>query len=130
MAEQRLAGGRGGEEREQAWRQVFAEQAQSGWSVARFCRERGITPSSFYFWRGELARRETVTKSVSSTMGFVEVGVTNANSGDDCRERKAAPIMIHLGQARVEVPCGFDRETLAQVLDLLHEQFAQRGASC
>jgi hypothetical protein len=130
MVEQRLAGGKRSEEREQAWRQVFAEQAQSGWSVARFCREREISASSFYFWRGELARREAVTKSASSTMGFVEVGVTNASSGDDRRERKATLIVIQLGSARVEVPCGFDRETLAQVLAVLQQQPADRGASC
>jgi hypothetical protein len=63
-------------------------------------------------------------------MGFVELGVANASSGDDRRERKASPIVIQLGSARVEVPSGFDPETLAQVLAVLHEQSAQRGASC
>src|SRR5690349_21342485 len=127
MAEQCVAGGRRSGEREQAWRQVFAEQARSRLSVARFCRERGITTSSFYFWRSELARRaaerraigEATAKSASPTAGFVEVGVMNARDDEDRRENQAALIVIQLGPARVEVPSGFDRETLAQVLDLL-----------
>lgn len=130
MAMQRSAGSTRGEEREQEWREILAEQVQSGWSVARFCRERGITPSNYYYWRSELARRKTATKPVSPGLGFVEVGVVNAHSGEDHRDQRATPIMIHLGPVRVEVPSGFDRETLAQVLDLLQQQPADRGASC
>jgi hypothetical protein len=138
MVAQHSAGGRRSLEREQAWRQAFAEQVQSGWSVARFCRQRGLTKSSFYFWRGELARRDAERKRASQAtsamaspkMSFVQLGVASASSDADRRDRKAAPIVIQWGSIRVEVPGGFDRETLAQVLAILQESFAQRGASC
>lgn len=52
----------------EAWKKLIAEQRLSGQSVVRFCRERGVSDSSFGYWRkkieattscGEFARVET-----------------------------------------------------------------------
>ena len=134
MAEQRSTGGRRSEEREQAWRQLFAEHAQCRLSVARFCRERGIASSGFYFWRNEIARRDAErnttpsfneTSIAKSAMDFAEVEVTKPKLSTDSIQQNATPILIHLAHdCRVEVPVGFDAPTLREIIRVL------RGESC
>jgi len=45
-------------ERERVWREVIRDQAVSGLSISAFCRDRKVSPASFYNWRRKLADRE------------------------------------------------------------------------
>lgn len=45
-------------EREQAWREVIRDHAASGLSISAFCRDREVSPASFFSWRRKLADRE------------------------------------------------------------------------
>ena len=36
------------------WKRTIGEQGASGFSVSRFCRERGISDSGFGYWRKKL----------------------------------------------------------------------------
>lgn len=47
-------------EKERFWREVVAEQGESGLSVRAFCQRKGISENSFYAWRRELKRRDGV----------------------------------------------------------------------
>ena len=105
---------------EQRWRTIFAEQARSGLTVTRFCREHGIAKSSFYAWRKVLANN-----NAKSVVNFAEVEVTNVNLNCELESKSAAPITIHLANDdRLEVPPGFDPQTLREILNVL------RGAAC
>lgn len=53
---------------EEGWDQIFSEQAESGNSQAGFCRERGISPASFY-WHSKKRRERSQSQ-------FVELSVT------------------------------------------------------
>jgi hypothetical protein len=44
--------------REAQWRQWIARQRRSGLSIRAFCRQHQLRETAFYFWRGELARRQ------------------------------------------------------------------------
>jgi putative transposase len=46
--------GRGPRRSREQWRQVIAEQADSGLSQSAFCAERGIAYSTFTFWKRKL----------------------------------------------------------------------------
>lgn len=39
------------------WRERLERQAQSGQSVAAFCRSEGLAVPTFYWWRAQLAKR-------------------------------------------------------------------------
>ena len=39
----------------EGWKKQIAEQGSSGLSVSRFCRERGISESSFGYWRKKIS---------------------------------------------------------------------------
>ena len=42
-------------EREQVWREVIRDHAASGLSISAFCRDRELSPASFFNWRRKLA---------------------------------------------------------------------------
>ena len=43
---------------ERRWRRIVREHQHSGLSVRQFCRRSKLTETAFYFWRGELQRRQ------------------------------------------------------------------------
>ena len=45
--------------KERKWRAVLRRQARSGLAVRSFCLTRGISQATFYYWRRELAIRDT-----------------------------------------------------------------------
>jgi len=46
---------------------LIAEPEASGRKVRPFCRERGVTEPSFYYWRKRLRKRETVRFALLAT---------------------------------------------------------------
>jgi len=96
------------------WRQRVSEQADSGFSVRAFCRERDLKEVAFYWWRRELARRDEETREAS----FVPVHVT-----DDSAENGDSQIEIVLADGRcVRVAGVVDRQMLTDVLDVLERR--------
>jgi transposase-like protein len=49
------------------WSKLIAEREAGGQKVRPFCRERGITEPSFYYWRKRLRQRETVRFALLAT---------------------------------------------------------------
>ena len=93
------------------WRRAILEQSGSGVSVRRWCRKRGLTEASFYWWRRELGRRDAEPRSMS----LVPVHVT------DDRPRDGGPrieIVLTDGR-RVGLHGPVDRQALADVLAVL-----------
>lgn len=90
-------------ERRRGWEQVIEEQSGSGVSVAEFCRENGLSPTSFYQWRKKL---------------------WDESSGE--RESFVPVTVLGTAGVIVELPCGAvlrlpggDQQVLAQVLSRL-----------
>jgi transposase-like protein len=49
------------------WRKLIAEQEGGGQKVRPFCRDRGITEASFYYWRKRLRKRESAQFALLET---------------------------------------------------------------
>jgi hypothetical protein len=60
-------------ERERFWRKLVAGQPQSGVSIRQSCDQQGVSEPSYYFWRGELARRKEQHQDASSQILPVDV---------------------------------------------------------
>jgi hypothetical protein len=60
MSESRRPTGRS-EAKERIWRQHVERQRRSKLTVRDYCAQAGISEPSFYAWRSELARRDSVT---------------------------------------------------------------------
>lgn len=102
--------------KEQFWRQAMDRQARSQLSVHKFCERDGLSETSFYMWRRELAQRDRAALQAPSPT-FVPVDVVPHASA-------AIEIVLPDG-VLVRVRPGFDRQTLGQVVALL-----AGGSSC
>lgn len=109
---------------ERRWRGLLADQDRSGQTVVAFCSLRGVSASSFHFWKRELARRDqaedspsqqTKTKSLDAFVPVSVVGV--AFDG----------IEIDIAGAIVRVGRGFDETVLARVLHILRKGQEEDG---
>jgi hypothetical protein len=103
------------EQWEQLWRRRLAEQADSGLSVAQWCRNQGMRTDRFYFWRrrlnADLAQHETKTQPAT----FLPVHIHEPAPAAPA----AAGVSLRLGAATIEVQPGFDPATLRALLQVL-----------
>jgi hypothetical protein len=60
------------------WRKLIAEQEGRGQKVRPFCRERGITEPSFYYWRKRLGKCESVQFALLETRPTDTAGTSSA----------------------------------------------------
>jgi hypothetical protein len=96
------------EERRELWRQLIAQQQQSGVSVRAFCQQRRTSEYSFYQWRKRLAQQLPVRFALVETSRSAAAGVA------------AVEVMLASGE-RLRIAPGTDSDTLRMVLSVLHE---------
>jgi transposase-like protein len=97
------------EERRQLWRELIAQQEQSGLSVRAFCQQRRTNEHSFYQWRKRLAERLPVKFALVETNGVAPAAT-------------AALEVILTGGERLRILPGADAATLRVVLSVLRER--------
>jgi transposase-like protein len=96
------------QERRDFWRQLIAQQEQSGLSVRAFCQQHRASEHNFYQWRKRLAANLPVKFALVETNG-----VRAANGS-------ALELALVSGE-RLRIAPGFDAATLRAVLGVLHE---------
>jgi hypothetical protein len=114
------------------WRRIFRQQQASGQSVAAFCQRTGVPISSFYLWRRRVESGKpsvpalfTEARIMSPSSATGRAGpVLSANEGgrasDAGADAGSAIELVVADHFRVTVRRGFDRRTLADLLDVLH----------
>ena len=107
--------------REAHWRQVLAAAVRSDLTQTDFCRSRGIEPANFFWWKGEIARRDAkkgdaIPPPRTPPVALVPVRLTERPTGGP------TPIEVVLRGGRVlRVTSGFDADTLRRVVSILEE---------
>jgi transposase-like protein len=95
---------------ERRWRDLIARWKRSGISVSDFCIDQGVSESSFYAWKRELAARDqAVTPTTTPMPTFVPVRVAST---------AAIEIVLTSGVV-VRVPVGADLLSVAQLVAAL-----------
>jgi hypothetical protein len=117
--------------REQVWRRHLDQQRSSGLTVRAYCQEYSLRETSFFFWKKEIAKRDSESRAIPSARtapsapAFVPVAVI-----DSPTDRNETTIDVRLaGGHRVRVRSGCDRGLLADVLTLLARP-ASGGPPC
>ena len=100
--------------KESFWRRMVRGQSGSGLSVRGWCRKHRVREAGFYWWRKELARRDTKRRPAS----FVRVRVA-ADDSDDGASRIE---IVLAGGRRLRVSGRVDRQMLSDVLTVLEGQ--------
>jgi hypothetical protein len=86
----------------QTWRDHLARQANSGKTVAEFCRNEGLTEGGFYSWRKRLAATKDMVQTRSqppAATSFIDLGVVKANAKNDQAPHVAASTPSALASA-------------------------------
>jgi transposase-like protein len=89
------------------WRKLIAKQEGGGEKVRPFCRERGITEASFYYWRKQLRKRE-----------LVEFALLETRPTDTDRTTSAFELVLTNGE-RLRIGDEVDAATLRMVLEVV-----------
>jgi transposase-like protein len=121
--------------REARWRRIVRQHGRSGLSIREFCRRGKLRETAFYFWRGELQRRQDEQEQRHRTdppaaPAFVAVRVEE-RSGTLAGGR----IEIELsGGHHIHITAPVDRAALADVLAVLEGlpsvAMAKEGRPC
>ena len=115
--------------KEAMWRERLRRRAQSGLTVAQWCRRNNVSDSLFHYWKGAIARRDGERRpqrgeAVAASKGeaaFARVVVAASADapGPDASEVGVGIEIVLGGARRVRVGVGFDAPTLARVLAVL-----------
>lgn len=124
-------------ERAEFWRAMMEAYKSSGMTVAVFCQQEGLTTSSYYLWRKQLARMdadlspgEKAKPAVPSgrarfarqrkdndPIGFVEVASLNSNA-----DRLSGLTISFPGDISIAAAPGCDLDLLRQAVMILSER--------
>ena len=108
-------GEQGREKRLKENRQKWANRIES-WKIsdktqAQYCRENGLSPKLFYYWkRKHEGKHEAGVRLVP--VGMHAIHIHQAGS-------IATPLVLIVGQYKVEIGTGFDSATLAMLVRTL-----------
>ena len=95
---------------ERRWRDLIARWRRSGISIGDFCIDQGVSESSFYSWKRELAARDqAVTPTTTAMPTFVPVRVAPSATIE---------VVLRSGVV-VRVPVGADPSAVAQLVAAL-----------
>jgi hypothetical protein len=110
----------------QRWATRVAEWRASGLTARAFSTGRDFSPGGLRHWAHLLKKRGAALPS-SSPVRLVRVEPTPASGSGAAPPPRPAVLTIEVGNARLEVPAGFDAPTLRTVLQVLGAP-ASRGA--
>jgi transposase-like protein len=98
------------------WRSLVAEQAESGQSMAAFCRARQVPQSQFYYWKQRLQE--------AATPPFVEVRVARPRrSRREVGSATGSAIEVRLSNGRsLVVAPGFEAGHLRALLAVVERE--------
>jgi hypothetical protein len=92
--------------RVEAWR-------SSGMSAGEFCKGREYSATTLYWWSSQLKR------AAARALRGQRMPMARVMRKADKPSAKSSPIVVQVGQARVEVTADVDRDALSVVLEAL-----------
>ena len=108
------------------WSERVADWRSSGLTSKKFCEGRDFTAGGLRHWAHLLGRDSTVPRAEGGTRLARVVRVASprraGSTGAAALEATGGGLVVEYGRARVAVSVGFDRSTLAAVLDVLAER--------
>ena len=103
------------EKERQEWAARIADYRASGQSVSKWCAANGIRPGRLWY----RLRRERDQEKANEADRVGPVWLRATVTGQDSGESDDAKLLIHMGEAVVEVKAGFDPELLSRVVRVL-----------
>ena len=118
--------------KERFWRRMLRQWSRSGLSVREFCNCEGLSEASFYAWRRELTKRDRQAAEARGDEGGASSGTPTPGIPRFVPVHVITDVAAPASASRVEVllvsglrmwiPCGVDRQTLADVVSVLEQR--------
>jgi len=115
-------------EKERYWRRVIGEAARSGISIRRFCQQRKLKESQFYWWQSRLGAGEKRQQARAFGGGNTSKATKDAGQAtfalvsEESGELGSSGIELVLRDGRrLRIGKGVDEETLRTVVGVLEE---------
>ena len=107
------------------WSKRVAEWRESGLTAAAYCEKHGVGLSALRHWSHRLGRRSAAPATGGATTVRLARIVSIAATAATAPTAEAGPrssLVLEVRGARIMVDVGFDRVTLAEVLDVLRSE--------
>jgi len=100
-------------ENRRKWAEHIKGCREQNKSHAEYCREHGLSPKLFYYWNRKFkGKQEDRVRLVPVGMQVIQVSRS---------ESVVPPLVLILGQYKVEIGAGFDSATLGRVIRVLEQ---------
>jgi len=120
-------------ESELVWARRVAQWKASGLTSKEFCEGKSFTHGGLRHWATRLRRRELPGQEAESSDTVVRLARVVHRSAVNLPELPGtgaspspSPIFVLCGSLRIELRPGFDRDTMATLLDLLNSRGGDR----
>ena len=87
--------------KEAAWRSRLLRHAQSGKTIAAFCRDESVSTASFHIWRSKLAAASGHAAQLAQPPTFIDLG--NIPSTTDVATMAHSPTSAPVAAAGIDV---------------------------
>lgn len=92
-------------EKRAEWREIIQKQQKSALSIQRWCNENQIKVHLFHYWKGELFRKESISKA-----SFIEL-----------KDEKLKEIVIEYKGFHIHIESDFNPQLFKKCLTVLKE---------
>lgn len=102
----------------QEWVAAIQACRSSGLSVRKWCRQREISPSTYYRWEREVlsAADNMAQQREQGSVTFAEVPVP----GKECCNEAEHSATLYVGNVRIDIYSSCGREQLKTLVEMLH----------
>jgi len=98
-------------EKRQKWAAHIESWRKSEKTQAQYCREQGLSPKLFYYWKSKFNDRS------ANGLSLVPIGIHPVQ----VHQVRSSPLVVNVGQYKVEIVIGFDSATLGRVIQVLEQ---------
>jgi hypothetical protein len=92
--------------KEAAWRSRLLRHAQSGKTIAAFCRDESVSTATFHIWRAKLAAVSGATAPPAQPATFIDLGAVKNIAGVTPMEHPPAPASTPTAGIDVRIDLG------------------------
>jgi hypothetical protein len=92
--------------KETTWRSRLQRHAQSGKSIAAFCREEAVSTASFHIWRAKLAAASGHATDPAQPAAFIDLGAIKNTAGVTPMPHVPASAQVSIPEIDVRIDLG------------------------
>lgn len=103
--------------KEEQWKAHIKTCTASGMSIKAWCKQNNLSPHQYHYWKSKFNEIQAKTKPQDELPQWAPL-ITDAPV---VIRRNNAPIVMQVGNFKLELTPGFDKQTLLELVNILGE---------